>query len=154
MEIGNRSHKITLYADDIILTLTDPSNSLDAALTMIAHYGSFSYYKINNAKSQPLPINIPLVKVASLKSSHDLDWQTSELPYLGVKITSPCSLLYNRNYLPLLYTMLSDLNSFSMKALSWVGSVASFQMMTLPKFKYIFRALPIPILQKSTDDFG
>lgn len=44
--IGNTTHKIALYADDILLFLTNPETSLKALLHLIDCFSSFSGYKI------------------------------------------------------------------------------------------------------------
>ena len=43
--------KISLYADDILLYLTDPAASLDRVMHIISQFGSYSGYTINWSKS-------------------------------------------------------------------------------------------------------
>ena len=54
--IGNNTHKISLYADDIVLFLTHPDTSLNALLNLIDNFSSFSGYKINWGKSEILSL--------------------------------------------------------------------------------------------------
>lgn len=49
--IGRKQHKILLYADDILLTLTDPDKSLPALIDCIKEFGQISGYKVNFEKS-------------------------------------------------------------------------------------------------------
>lgn len=51
VKIGDRQHKILLYADDILLTLTDPANSLPVLTRCIKDFGLISGYKVNFDKS-------------------------------------------------------------------------------------------------------
>lgn len=51
---GRMSEVISLYADDMLLYLTDASPSVQAVLLFIKHFGAFSGLQINCAKSQIL----------------------------------------------------------------------------------------------------
>ncbi len=57
--IGNTTHKIALYADDILWFLINPDTSLKALLNLIDGFSSFSGYKINWTKSELLTISTP-----------------------------------------------------------------------------------------------
>lgn len=52
-----RLHKLSLYADDLLLFLSNPNSSIPVALKMISDFGSVSGYKINLTKSLLFPIN-------------------------------------------------------------------------------------------------
>ncbi len=49
-------HKLALYADDVILFLTQPEASVPALISTIELFGKFSGYKINFDKSEALPL--------------------------------------------------------------------------------------------------
>lgn len=52
-------HKMSLYADDILLYILDPAVSLPEILRIINSY-KFSGYKLNINKSELYPINFPI----------------------------------------------------------------------------------------------
>lgn len=52
--IGKTSHKISLFADDVILVLTNPNSSLPEAQKLLDWFGRISYYKLNVTKSHIL----------------------------------------------------------------------------------------------------
>ncbi|XDV28465.1 hypothetical protein PO909_031771 [Leuciscus waleckii] len=47
---------ISLYADDILLFITKPENSIPVLVAIICHFGQISGYKINYDKSEALPL--------------------------------------------------------------------------------------------------
>lgn len=63
--IAGQHHKIGLFADDVVLTLTSPQSSLTAVQSIINNFSNISYYKLNTNKSTVLPINIPKLTLES-----------------------------------------------------------------------------------------
>ncbi len=54
--VGEREHKINLYADDLPLFLTKPNQSVPCVIDTISRFSSFSGYKINFSKSEVMPL--------------------------------------------------------------------------------------------------
>ena len=50
-------HKLMLYADDLLIFLSNPHSSIPIALTIISDFGKVSGYKMNLTKSLLFPIN-------------------------------------------------------------------------------------------------
>ncbi|KAF0031954.1 hypothetical protein F2P81_016509 [Scophthalmus maximus] len=48
-------HQVSLYADDLLLYITDPVSCVDNILQILATFGSFSGYKLNISKSECFP---------------------------------------------------------------------------------------------------
>lgn len=57
MRISGRNHLISLFADDILLFLTDLKNSVPNLVSLIEDFGVFSGYKNNNTKSVLMFLN-------------------------------------------------------------------------------------------------
>ncbi len=49
--IGSSEHRISLYADDIIILSSNLKRSIPALLNLIEMFGKFSGYKMYNSKS-------------------------------------------------------------------------------------------------------
>ncbi|CAH2305964.1 Hypothetical predicted protein [Pelobates cultripes] len=56
--IGGEIFKISAYADDILLTLTNPERSLGPFLAIVEEYSEISGYKLNLNKSELLPVQM------------------------------------------------------------------------------------------------
>ena len=52
------THKVSLYADDLLLYVSDPLRSVPVILSILEKFGKFSGYKLNLQKSELLPINL------------------------------------------------------------------------------------------------
>uniref|UniRef100_A0A8C5N3Y4 Reverse transcriptase domain-containing protein n=1 Tax=Leptobrachium leishanense TaxID=445787 RepID=A0A8C5N3Y4_9ANUR len=143
IEVGPQTHKLNLFADDVLLTLTSPKTSLEALTNILHEYGTFSYHKINFSKTQALPVNIPDDVLTTLKQEFSFDWRTKFLTYLGIKLALSPQVLFDINYGKLLIEIKTLLRSWHPRRLSWFGRIAAVKMTILPKILYVFRALPI-----------
>lgn len=64
---GSCPHKINLFADNVILILTDLSTSLSCAHTILERFSQLSYYKVNFTKLLILVLGIsPTLKHAPI----------------------------------------------------------------------------------------
>lgn len=54
---GDIEHRVSLYADDLLLYVRDPIASNPHILSLLTTFGSFSGYKLNIQKSECFPIN-------------------------------------------------------------------------------------------------
>lgn len=137
-------HKISLFADDVILALSNPDKSLPTAHDVLAQFSKISYYKVNASKSSILGIHIHKKLENHLKHSLPYPWTNESINYLGIKLTYPVSKTYTINYTPLLSSFQPELSRLGKHHLTWLGRLAAYKMLILPKLIYIFRVLPIP----------
>lgn len=56
-EWGGQIHKLSLYADDLVLYLSGLCTSIPKALELISSFGEISSYRINFTKILLFPIN-------------------------------------------------------------------------------------------------
>lgn len=82
--VADVEHKIGLYADDIILTLSDPLTYHPTATALLQDFSSIFFYKLNSAKSQMLPIHLsPSIK-RWLMNTSDFSWHRTRTSTLWV----------------------------------------------------------------------
>ena len=56
LDVGKKSHKIALYADDMLLFMFNPSVAVSRFIQIIARFAAFSGYKVNLFKSEAMPL--------------------------------------------------------------------------------------------------
>ena len=91
--VGGKNHKIALYADDILLFITDPTKFIPAVLEAIDQFSTFSGYKINSSNSE-----VMLLGNSSWPSSCPFKWWPTGFTYLGISITLSLEEMYKANF--------------------------------------------------------
>ena len=139
---AGEEHKLSLYADDLLLYISDPLGSL-YVFSILNSFGKISGYKLNLQKSELLPIN----KIAKTLPFQNFSLgQTSEyITYLGVQIPQLHNKLFDLNLTNLLETVKKDLKRWNTLPLSLAGRINAVKMNVLPKCLYLFQCVPILI---------
>ena len=140
--VGEREHRINLYADDVLLFLTQPDLSVPAVMDVISKFGSFSGYKINFSKSEAMPLG-SLKNIPSAPDPFPFRWSPNGFVYLGVHITPLFEQMYSANFTPLMDVIKSDLDRWASLPLSWLGRVALIKMNILPRLLYPLQMVPV-----------
>lgn len=94
-EYGHEEHKMAMYADDVILYLTNITQSLPLAMDEIKQYSNISGYKLNTNKSEAMVIGQPVSQDIQVKCK--LKWEQSKLKYLGVIIPKELNKILDYN---------------------------------------------------------
>ena len=103
-------HKVSLYADDMLLFIAEPHSSIPTLMALLTEFGRISGYKINYQKSELMPLSDKdnLATWASFPFKLCLQ----KFKYLGIWITRNHKDLYSANYEPLLLHLRQELASF------------------------------------------
>uniref|UniRef100_A0A3B5RAA6 Reverse transcriptase domain-containing protein n=1 Tax=Xiphophorus maculatus TaxID=8083 RepID=A0A3B5RAA6_XIPMA len=133
--------KVSLYADDLLLYISNLNISIPAVLATLDKFGQLSGYKLNLSKSELLPANA----LAKSYPLHTLPFKVIDqsFTYLGIQVTSKYEDLFKANFSPLLVQVKEDFDRWSMLGLSLVARVNSIKMNILPRFSYLFQCIPI-----------
>lgn len=134
-------HRVSLYADDLLLYVTDPVNSVDNILQILTTFGLFSGYKVNISKSECFPVNTAAKQISSDTLPFRLAYNCFR--YLGINISHSLSSLYTNNFTKLVTEIKSDFARWDSLPLSLVGRINSIKMNILPRFLFLFQCLPI-----------
>lgn len=92
IRIGGHDFKLNMYADDILLTLSNPVHSISKVLELIKSFGKFSGYQINWSKSEAIPLNSKTFSVDL--SNTPFVCKPEGMRYLGITIRSPISKIF------------------------------------------------------------
>ncbi len=116
----NVEHKVSLYADDVLLFLQHSQTTISEVITLINSFSRVSDYSINWLKSTVLPINC-----AFQNSSTPL--QSGNIKYLGINVSPRLADLIKLNHIPLLKKVEDDLTRWRSLPISLMGRVASIK---------------------------
>uniref|UniRef100_A0A669EVM6 Reverse transcriptase domain-containing protein n=1 Tax=Oreochromis niloticus TaxID=8128 RepID=A0A669EVM6_ORENI len=132
----NMEHKISLYADDVLLFLQNSQTNISGVIELINSFARISDYSINWSKSTVLPIN------CSFHNSSSTPLQSGNIKYLGINVSPKLADLTKLNHIPLLKKVQGDLARWKCLPISLMGRVAAIKMMVLPKINYLFSMIP------------
>lgn len=96
-------------------------------------------------KSQALNISLTPSLAEQLKPSNKFKWSSTSIRYLGINLTPKIDQLYQANFPPMYRKLETDLQSWSLHNISWLGKIHSIKMTLLPRLLYLFQSLPIEI---------
>ena len=131
----------SLYADDLLLYVSDPSSSLPPILSLLDSFSVFSGYNLSVSKSECLPIN----QMATEIPTHLIPFKTAEvgIKYLGVMVTRCMRTMKEQNFSVLTAIVKEDLQKWNRLPLSLADRVQTIKMNILPWYLYPFQCLPI-----------
>ncbi len=147
LRLEKKTYKILLYADDILIYLNSPQQSIPYLIDMISNFGSFSGYKINILKSEAMPLSKSHSHNPTI--SQPFKWSSAGFVYLGIKITPNLESLYKSNFAPIFKNIRSDLDRWCNVPLSLLGRVHLIKINILPCLLYPFQMLPVLIPNKA-----
>lgn len=144
-----KSHKqcISLYADDILLFISDLQTSFPLILNVFGKFSLFSGYKINWDKSSILPLNSIAKLSYYIKLSYNIPIRNS-ITYLGIAVQSSLQTIPDANYLQVLSRVEQDLRVWTSMPLSLHARIASVKMNILPQINFLSSMIPLPAPKK------
>lgn len=83
LTISGEHHKLSLYADDVLLYLTEPATTIPHLKDLISTFGFLSGYKINIDKTIAMDINGSISHTVKLQSG--FKWPKDGIRYLGIQ---------------------------------------------------------------------
>lgn len=140
---GGEVHKLMLYADDILLFVSDPSRSIPCLLRTIDSFSKFSGYRVNWSKTEALALTAFCPSTAFHPGI--FQWPKLGLRYLGILFPPDFKELVRVNFDPLMKKISCDMERWAPLLLSLAGKVNVIKMSCTPKLNYLLQSLPIQI---------
>ena len=85
IQTGKEEVKLSLFADNIVVYLEDPTFSAQNLLKLISNFSKVSGYKINVQKSQAFFYTNNRLKESQIKNELPLTIATKRIKYLGIQ---------------------------------------------------------------------
>ena len=98
LTINGEQHKLSLYADDVVVYLADPTITISRLKDIISTFGYFSGYKVNIDKTMPMDIGNTIFQ--TVKAQSGFKWPKDGIKYLGIKIPPLLKNLFHVNCKP------------------------------------------------------
>lgn len=137
---NDTTKKISLYADDILLYITQPQISIPTLLNKIDLFGTFSGYRINWTKSVRMPVHME--NLARL-DHFPFKISVENITYLGIEVTKHYSSLFQANFPPLIEKLKLRLSFWETLPISLIERINAIKMIFLPQILYLFQNVPI-----------
>ena len=110
IQIGKEEVKLSLFADDMILYIENPEDSIRKLLELISEFGKVAGYKINTQKSLAFLYTNNEKSEREIKESVPFTVATKRIKYLGINLPKETKQLYTENYKTLMKEIKDDIN--------------------------------------------
>ncbi|KAF0880185.1 LORF2 protein, partial [Crocuta crocuta] len=145
IRIGKEEVKLSLFADDMILYIENPTDSTRSLLELIQEFSQVAGYKINVQKSVAFLYTNNEATEREIKKLIPFTIAQKTIKYLGINLTKDTRDLYDENYRKLMKEIEEDTKKWKNIPCSWIGRINIVKMSLLPKALYTFNAIPIKI---------
>ena len=102
--------KFSLFADDMILQVENPKDSIRKLLELISEFSKVTGYKINTQKSLTFLYTNNEKSEREIKESIPFTIATKRIKYLGINLPEEMKELYTENYKTLMKEIKDDMN--------------------------------------------
>ena len=145
IQIGKEEVKLSLFADDMILYVENPKDSIRKLLELISEFSKSAGYKINTQKSLAFLYTNNEKSEREIKELIPFTTGTKRIKYLGINLPKEMKDLYTENYKTLMKEIKDDINRCRDIPCSWVGRLNIVKMTILPNSIYGFSVISIKL---------
>ena len=141
IQIG-KEVKLSLFADDMILYIEKPKDTIRKFLELISEFNKVSGYKINTQKLLTFLHTNNEKSERAIKESIPFTIATKRIKYLVINLSKESKELYTENYKTLMKEIKDDINRWREIPCSWVRIINIVKMTMLPNAIYRFNVIP------------
>ena len=145
IQIGKEKVKLLLFADDMVLYIKNPKDSIGKLLELISEFSKVEGNKINIQKSLAFLYSNSEKSEREIKESMPFTIATKRIKYLGINLPKETEELYIENYKTLMKEIKDNINRWRDSPCSWVGRINIVKMTILPNAIYRFNVIPIKL---------
>ena len=142
IQIRKEEVKLSLFADDIILCIENPKDSIRKLLELISEFSKVMGYKVDTQKSLVLLYTNNEKSESEIKESIPFTTVTKRIKYLGINLPKEKKELYPDNYKTLMKEIKDDINRWRDGPCSCVGRINIVKMTILLNAIYGFSVIP------------
>ena len=110
IKVRKEEVKLSLFADDMILYIENPEDSIRKLLELISEFSKVAGYKINTQKSLAFLYNDNEKSEREMKESIPFTIATKRIKYLGINLPKETKELYTENYKTLMKGIKDNIN--------------------------------------------
>ena len=140
--MGRKEVKLSLFADDLILYIENPKDSIRKLLVLVSKFSKVAGYKISTQKSLAFLYTNNEKSESEIKESIPFTTATKRIKYLGINLPKEKKELYPDNYKTLMKEIKDDINRWRDSPCSWVGRINIVKMTILLNAIYGFSVIP------------
>jgi len=141
IQIGREEIKKALFADDMIVYLSDPKRSTRELLSLIYNSSKLSRYKIISNKSVVFLYSKDKQVVKEIRKMTPFTIARNNVKYINVTLTKQVKVLYDKNFKSLKKEIEEDLSRWKDFPCSWIGRINIVKMAILPKAIFRFNTI-------------
>lgn len=145
---GQKTHTLSLFADDMVLYVTEPETSLRAIEDLLEEFRNVLGLNVNTDKSLIYPLTVTLQREEIIKTKYNFGWVKDHWKYLGVRIPLDFTWFSKLNLESVHKSVQESLKLWNNKMLSWSDRIQLVKTMIFPKFLYLFRTAPLGVTSK------
>ena len=145
IQIGKAEVKLSLFADDMILYIENPKDSIRKLLELISEFSKVAGYKINTQKSLAFLYTNNEKSEREIKDSTPFTTATKIIKCLGITLPKETKDLYTENYKTLMKEIKDDIKRWRDIPCSWVERLNIVKMAILPNANYRFSVITIKL---------
>lgn len=139
ISVHNTLHHVALYADDVLVFMENPVQSISSLLSICEEFGHVSGFKVNWSKSALLPLN----KSAKILQYPLIISVVQHFKYLGIQIFPSLNHIVTHNFSEVGKDIKRDLDRWITLPNSLQARISIVKVNILPRLNFFSSMIPL-----------